>query len=128
MPHPDLKPPLPCATCWPGALRRRPRLRAREWLSRSPSRPIHPGWLRCSSVTYLQYAPSSRLAIRAPRPRSSTDLAIRGPLALDQRAEHAEATGHENQVEYAHQLQVVGQLAERGAIEELARRRYRGQE
>jgi len=27
------------------------------------------------------YAPSSRLAIRAPRPRSSTDLAIRGPLA-----------------------------------------------
>jgi hypothetical protein len=31
----------------------------------------------------LQYAPSSRLAIRAPRPRSSTDLAIRGPLAID---------------------------------------------
>jgi len=30
----------------------------------------------------LQYAPSSRLAIRAPRPRSSTDLAIRGPLVL----------------------------------------------
>src|SRR5687768_17653654 len=28
----------------------------------------------------LQYAPSSRLAIRAPRPRSSTDLTIRGPL------------------------------------------------
>gem|GEM_PF-2450655 len=27
----------------------------------------------------LQSAPSSRLAIRAPRPRSSTDLAIRGP-------------------------------------------------
>src|SRR5882724_12113829 len=41
---------------------------------------LSPGWLRCSSVTYLQYAPSSRLAIRAPRPRSSTDLAIRGPL------------------------------------------------
>ncbi len=30
---------------------------------------------------YQQYAPSSRLAGRAPRPRSSTDLAIRGPLA-----------------------------------------------
>ena len=26
-------------------------------------------------------SPSSRLASRAPRPRSSTDLAIRGPLA-----------------------------------------------
>jgi len=55
-------------------------LRAREWLSQSPSRPMHPAWLRCSSVTYRQYAPSSRLASRAPRPRSSTDLAIRGPL------------------------------------------------
>src|SRR4051795_12078265 len=44
---------------------------------------MHPGWLRCSSVTYRQYAPSSRLAIRAPRPRSSTDLAIRGPLGRD---------------------------------------------
>src|SRR3954466_1162851 len=51
-------------------------------LSQSPSRPIHPGWLRCSSVTYKQYAPSSRLAIRTPRPRSSTDLAIRGPWAV----------------------------------------------
>ncbi len=31
-------------------------------------------------LSYIpQYAPSSRLAIRAPRPRSSTDLAIRGP-------------------------------------------------
>src|SRR5882724_7161222 len=64
-----------------GRRRFRAKFRARERLSRSPSRPIHPGWLRCSSVTYLQYAPSSRLAIRAPRPRSSTDLAIRGPLA-----------------------------------------------
>ena len=27
---------------------------------------MHPGWLRCSSVEYGQYAPSSRLAIRAP--------------------------------------------------------------
>src|SRR5450432_228398 len=63
---------------WCGALAA---LRARERLSRSPSRPSHPGWLRCSSVTYQQYAPSSRLASRAPRPRSSTDLAIRGPLA-----------------------------------------------
>src|SRR6185369_2743574 len=53
--------------------------RAGGWPSRSPSRPMHPGWLRCSSVTYEQYAPSSRLASRAPRPRSSTDLAIRRP-------------------------------------------------
>ncbi len=30
--------------------------------------PMHPGWLRCSSVTYsVEYAPSSRLASRAPR-------------------------------------------------------------
>jgi len=49
-------------------------LSAREWLSRSPSRPMHRGWLRCSSVTYPQYAPSSRLASRAPRPRSSIAL------------------------------------------------------
>jgi hypothetical protein len=34
--------------------------------------------LRYSSVTYCKYAPPSRLAIRAPRPRSSTDLTIRG--------------------------------------------------
>src|SRR6478736_3687952 len=27
----------------------------------------HPGWLRCSSVTYRQYAPSSRLEGGAPR-------------------------------------------------------------
>jgi len=31
---------------------RQTRLRALEWLSRSPSRPMHPAWLRCSSVTY----------------------------------------------------------------------------
>jgi O-methyltransferase domain len=60
----------------------RAQLRAREWRSRSPPRPRHPGWLRCSSVTYQQYAPSSRLSSRAPRPRSSTDFAIPGPLAL----------------------------------------------
>ena len=35
-------------------------------------------------LSYIpQYAPSSRLAIRAPRPRSSTDLAIRGPLDFE---------------------------------------------
>jgi hypothetical protein len=28
---------------------------------------MHPGRLRCSSVTYVKYAPSSRLADRAPR-------------------------------------------------------------
>jgi hypothetical protein len=54
-------------------------LRARERLSRSPSRSMHPRWRRCSSVKYEQYAPSSRLAIRAPRPRSSTDSTFRGP-------------------------------------------------
>ena len=31
------------------------------------SRAGHPGWLRCSSLTYAEYARSSRLAIRAPR-------------------------------------------------------------
>ena len=29
--------------------------------------PMHPGWLRCSSLTYVEYARSSRLASRAPR-------------------------------------------------------------
>ena len=33
---------------------------------------MHPGWLRCSSLTYAQYARSSRLASRAPR-RSRCD-------------------------------------------------------
>jgi hypothetical protein len=33
-------------------------------------------------VTYCKYAPSSRLGSRAPRLRSSTDLAIRGPFQL----------------------------------------------
>ena len=32
----------------------------------------HPGWLRCSSLTYDRYARSSRLASRAPR-RSRCD-------------------------------------------------------
>ena len=31
------------------------------------SRAGHPGWRRCSSLTYAQYARSSRLASRAPR-------------------------------------------------------------
>ena len=31
------------------------------------SRAGHPGWRRCSSLTYSRYARSSRLAIRAPR-------------------------------------------------------------
>ena len=28
---------------------------------------MHPAWLRCSSVAYTRYAPSSRLARQAPR-------------------------------------------------------------
>ena len=41
-----------------------------------------PSRLASLLLSYIQqYAPSSRLAKRAPRPRSSTDLAIRGPLA-----------------------------------------------
>jgi soluble lytic murein transglycosylase-like protein len=47
---------------------------------------MHPGWRRCSSVAYHRYAPSSRLAIRAPR-RSrcdtvSADQGTRRPPAL----------------------------------------------
>jgi hypothetical protein len=34
-------------------------------ISATLGRPIHPGRLRCSSVVYVQYAPSSRLAVRA---------------------------------------------------------------
>jgi zinc protease len=53
---------------------------ALEWITRSFSAPIHPRWRRCFSVTYGEYAPSSRLAIGAARHRSSTQLSIRGPL------------------------------------------------
>ena len=52
--------------------RRPPRRRARAVGARGESprciRPaMHPAWLHCSSVAYAQYAPSSRLATRAPR-------------------------------------------------------------
>ena len=44
-------------------------------------RRLHPGWLRCSSLTYARYARSSRLASRAPR-RSRCDAGFhRGLLA-----------------------------------------------
>ena len=42
--------------------------------------PMHPAWLRCSSLAYSRYAPSSRLAMRAPRrPRCTRQFAT-GPL------------------------------------------------
>src|SRR5690349_6680267 len=45
-------------------------LRARAGITWPFGPPIHPAWLRCSSVTDEEYAPSSRLASRAPeRPR-----------------------------------------------------------
>jgi len=37
-----------------------------SWITRS-FRARHPGWRRCSSLTYCRYARSSRLAIRPPR-------------------------------------------------------------
>src|SRR5712691_8315201 len=43
------------------------RLVSRNSDSSHNSRAGHPGWLRCSSLTYSRYARSSRLAIRAPR-------------------------------------------------------------
>jgi len=43
------------------ALRTRPRITVPLWT------PMHPAWLRCSSLTYSRYARSSRLAMRAPR-------------------------------------------------------------
>jgi len=70
---------------WPPM--RRPPMSA-FWLSLDPKGPrmaksidLSPGPSRLASLllSYIQYAPSLRLAIRAPRPRSSTDLAIRGP-------------------------------------------------
>jgi hypothetical protein len=43
-----------------------------------------PSQLASLLLSYIpRYAPSSRLAIGAPQPRSSTDLAIRGPLLHD---------------------------------------------
>jgi hypothetical protein len=47
------------------------------------SRPTHLGWLRYSSFKFQQYAPSSRLASRAPQARSSTDSIIREPLRIE---------------------------------------------
>ena len=47
------------------------------------SRAGHPGWRRCSSVPYAQYAPSSRLAIRAPRSGTyATHHASRGLVVV----------------------------------------------
>ena len=41
----------------------------------------HPAWLRCSSVTYAQYAPSSCLASRAPLSESHFTIHEDTPLA-----------------------------------------------
>jgi hypothetical protein len=36
--------------------------------------PIHPALQRCSSVEYIKYSPSSRLAGQAPRPQNLQHL------------------------------------------------------
>ena len=79
------------------------RFSIREKLGHSAMcRILSPGWLRCSSVTYQRYAPSSRLAVRAPRLRSSTDLAIRGPLVTALRTtDHERREPPQNQREQA---------------------------
>jgi hypothetical protein len=46
-------------------------LRAREWITRSPSRSIHPRGLRCSSVTYRRVC-----SLVAPRPRGGSTAII----------------------------------------------------
>src|SRR6478752_1585396 len=46
----------------------------------------HPGWLRCSSVTYRQYAPSSRLEGGAPRRPGASKAGRLEGRALDRRA------------------------------------------
>jgi len=49
-------------------------------MAKSIALAANPSRLASLLLSYiLQYAPSSRLAIRASRPRSSTDLAIREP-------------------------------------------------
>ena len=55
------------------------------------SRAGHPGWLRCSSLTYSRYARSSRLAIRAPR--SGTYATNHGDRTLAARGESPPAFG-----------------------------------
>lgn len=40
---------------------------------------MHPGWLRCSSLTYSRYARSSRLASRAPRHPVRHTYSVTGP-------------------------------------------------
>ena len=44
----------------------------------SASRAGHPAWRRCSSLTNPRFARSSRLASRAPRPRSTTGMTDTG--------------------------------------------------
>src|SRR5712691_12018811 len=53
------------------------------------SRAGHPGWLRCSSLTYSRYARSSRLAIRAPRSGTYATNHCYGTLAASKRGARA---------------------------------------
>ena len=76
----------------------------------------HPGWRRCSSVTYAQYSPSSRLASRAPRSGTyATHHASRG-LAATRRKD---ALQRDAEVERQVRLQVVVRLVAAGRREGL---------
>ena len=79
-----LAPAMPCSC----RLIDVPGLRARARITSHFGPPMHPVWRRCSSVEYCPYAPSSRLASRAPRrPKMGTysyadPTAARRPLSL----------------------------------------------
>src|SRR5687767_14577475 len=81
---------------------------------------MHPGWLRCSSLTDPRYAQSSRLASRAPRPpRCDAGVpprALGGPEApepiLDDARDHgllllAAARAH-GELDHEHELVQAG--------------------
>src|SRR5436190_14658802 len=63
-----------------------PDLVSRNSDSSHNSRAGHPGWLRCSSLTYSRYARSSRLAIRAPRSGTYATNHYYGTLDVNERS------------------------------------------
>ena len=64
-------------------------LRALEWLSRSPSRPMHPGWRRCSSVTKLRMRPRRASPSGAGESAVTLTLSLGASTAIIDRLSHS---------------------------------------
>ena len=100
------------------------------------SRAGHPGWLRCSSLTYSRYARSSRLASRAPRSGThATNHRSGTPQNPDVRSDHGceypgrRSTGRNRTRRRCHgRIHLRSLVGLRGAlrVDERARRRALG--